>query len=127
NGAPLKPGGVSGTVAGNVFLDSRDFNGSPRGWAMDVGNIKAGAGTSIRDNIIASDTAGNSPAIRLDIGTGVENAADGVGINDLTIAGNIVFKWNSGLYTASGFVNGGTGMTGYNRVTIRDNDFQQMN
>jgi hypothetical protein len=126
NGAELKAGGVTGTVDGNVFLDSHDINGVSRGWGVEINNTQAGANVGIRDNIFAHDTRGTGAAIRLDVGAGVSNAAEGVGINDLTVEDNVVYKWHQGLYTNNGFVNGGTGLTGYNNVTVRNNDFQQM-
>jgi hypothetical protein len=126
NGGAVKAGGVTGTVDGNVFLDSHDIGGSARGWAVEVNNTKAGAGVGIRNNVFAHDTRGTNAAVRLDTGTGVTNPADAVGINDLTVEDNIAYRWHQGFYTAASFVNGGTGLTGYKNVTIRDNDVQQI-
>lgn len=97
-----------------------------RGWAVEVNNTKAGAGVSIRDNIFAHDTRGTNAAVRLDTGESVSNLSDAVGLNDLTIEDNIAYRWHQGFYTDDNFVNGGSGLTGYNNVTVRNNDFQQM-
>lgn len=126
NGAALTPGGVTGTVDGNVFLDSRDINGVSRGWGVEINNLRPDAGVAVRNNVFAHDTRGTGAAIRLDTGAGVTNASQGVGINDLTVEDNITYKWHQGFYTNYQFVNGGAGLTGYNDVTVRNNDFQQM-
>jgi hypothetical protein len=124
NGSTVTAGGVSGRVTGNVFIDDRDINGAARGWAIEVGNLKAGGNTIVSDNIIASDTQNKYPAIKLETDTGATNASQGVGINDLTITRNIVYKWYQGLNIASGFNVGGSGMTALNDLTVSDNDFQ---
>jgi hypothetical protein len=126
NGGNVKPGGVSGDVSGNVFLGSRDINGAGRGWAIEIGNTKpGGSGTFFTKNIIANDAQRYFPAIRLVIGSGVANKAQAVGVNNLTIARNVVYRWNTALGTAEGFVPGGKGDRGFNNVRIEKNDFQQ--
>ena len=63
-GAPtVKAGGVSGRVTGNVILDSRDINGSKRGTAMELSNIRPGADVVVQNNIITADTHRNTAAI----------------------------------------------------------------
>lgn len=52
NGNPVHNGGVSGEITQNVFLGTRDIDGSKRGWAMELGNIQA---ARVTDNIIADD------------------------------------------------------------------------
>ena len=126
NGGAVKAGGVTGTVDGNVFLDSHDIGGVARGWAVEVNNTTPGANVGIRDNIFAHDTRGTNAAGRLDVGADLTNAADGVGLNDLTVEDNIAYRWHQGFYTAAGFVNGGSGYNGYKNVTVRNNDFQQV-
>lgn len=124
NGSPAKAGGVFGAIDGNVFLESRDINGSKRGWAIEIGNTKAGGNTAIRNNVIASDTQSASAAIRFDVGSGVTNASETVGINDVTVEKNIVYRWFRSIGTHDAFVNGGTGQYAYNDVIVRNNDFQ---
>lgn len=124
NGSEVTPGGVAAKVSGNVFLNSRDSAGAPRGWAIELGNIKAGGGSYVRDNIIAQDNENNFPAIKLETATGASNASAGVGINDVTIERNIVYDWNQALNVGTNFVLGGTGQKGFNDVVIRNNDFQ---
>lgn len=126
NGSRAVAGGIEGDISGNVFLGSRDINGASRGWAIELGNLKPGGkGTYFTKNIIANDTQRNFPAIRLMVGSGVHNAGETVGINDLQIARNVVYRWNKALGTADGLVAGGNGQTGFNRVRIEKNDFQQ--
>ncbi len=124
NGSTVMPGGVTGDVSGNVFLESRDIAGAGRGWAIEVGNIKAGANTRIHDNIFSEDSQKLYPAIMLNIGIGVDNQANSVGINDLTIEDNIVHKWDMGLSTSNQYVDGGTGYNAMNNLIVRNNDFQ---
>lgn len=123
NGATIKAGGVSGLVAGNVFIGGRDILGSARGWAIEVGNTKAGGGTTIRDNIILQDNQMANSAIQVSYGSGVTNAAEAVGINDLTIESNIVYGWHSAVRLKYGLVPGGTGATALNGLVVRDNEF----
>ncbi len=124
NGSEVKAGGVTGSITGNVFLEDRDINGAVRGWAIEAGNIKAGSGATISDNIITQDSQNRFAAIRLLAATDASNASTGVGINDLEVTRNIVYKWFSGLTIANDFKLGGSGMTGLNDLEITDNDFQ---
>lgn len=124
NGSEVTAGGVSGKIVGNVFTEDRDTNGATRGWAIEVGNTKAGGGTVISDNIMTDDSQNKYAAIQLQVDTTASNSSTGVGINDLTIERNIVYQWYQALSIASGFKIGGTGATGLNDLTVTDNDFQ---
>jgi hypothetical protein len=122
NGQTIKPGGVTGTVSGNVMLDSRKMGDSTRGWAIEVGNVRAAA---IRDNVIANDGGrGGAAAFSLGFGGGVSNASEGVGINDLLIEDNVVRNWQQSMSLSGGLKPGGSGYTSLNNLTVRDNDFQ---
>ena len=125
NGSTFKEGGVEGRVADNVFIDSRDINGQPRGYAVEVGNTKPGAGTTLEGNIFAHDGQRNHPAIKLAMGSAPGNLQDAVGLNDLTITDNIVYDWYQAISTDSGYVPGASGYKALNGLVVRDNDFQQ--
>ncbi|MEA2735936.1 MAG: hypothetical protein QOE14_2387 [Humisphaera sp.] len=127
NGRDARPGGVSGEIAGNVFLGTADLDGKDRGWAIEMGNIKPGGMTSVVGNIIAHDTQGNSAAIKLTTGDGLkDNAAQTVGVNDLLIAGNIIYRWHAGMEIDKALTPSGGGQNGLNGLVVRDNDFQRL-
>ena len=125
NGSTFTPGGVFGRVANNLFLDSRDIDGSPRGYAVEFGNVKAGAGTVMEGNIFAHDGQRNFAAIKLSMGNPPDNLDAAVGLNDLTIQQNIVYDWYQALSTDSAYLPGASGFKALNGLVVRDNDFQQ--
>jgi hypothetical protein len=125
NGSPVTPGGVSGSVRNNVFLGGPSIAGSPRGWGIEVGNTARGGGTPISGNVFANSPTGAGFAINLEYGSGVTNPADAVGINDLTIDGNVVYNWTRALNLVSGLVPGGTGAQSVNGLTVTNNLFQR--
>ena len=122
-GSQIKAGGVSGTVSGNVFTETRSISGSARGWAIELGNIKS---ATVRDNIITDDGGNGAAAISLGFGSNVTNAGQGVGINNLTIENNIVHNWTQGMTLSGGLNPGGSGYTSLNNLTVRNNDFQRV-
>ena len=125
NGSAQKPGGVSGAVDGNVFLDTRTINGAGRGWALELGNIK---GATVRNNIISEDNDDDgSPAIRLLYGNNLSNTSSGVGINNLVIESNVVHKWTQSMSLDDALRPGGSGHTSLNNLTVRNNEFQIVN
>lgn len=124
NGSAGRPGGVTGEVSGNVFLGGRDISGSARGWAIELGNTSPRGTTIVKDNVIAHDTQGHFPAIVLSYGQNLVNPSEVVGLNNLTIQNNIVYKWYESLGTSSGLQNGGSGVQGYVNVDFVDNQFQ---
>jgi hypothetical protein len=126
NGTSFTPGGVEGHVSDNVFLDSRDINGSPRGYGIELGNTRPDAGTVLERNIFAHDGQRNFPAIKLSMGNAPDNLSDAVGLNDLTVRDNIVYDWYQGLSTDSEYVPGASGFKALNDLTIEDNDFQSV-
>jgi hypothetical protein len=120
---------VSGVVNGNVFLGTRDLNGAGRGKGLEIGNIRPNIPTVVSNNIFAhaNEAAGSDYAMQLSYPG--ENDGQGevaAGLNDLTVQGNIVYRWTKGLRFEPLFVPGGTGRLALNRLTVRGNDFQQV-
>jgi hypothetical protein len=125
-GAMSHVGGAFGEVSGNVFLGGRDVRGEGRGWAIELGNLRPGGNTLVKDNLIAHDAQNLFPAIQLNIGKDIKNPQDTVGLHDVNLVGNIVYDWFAGLSTTNRFINGGTDLNGYSGVLVRNNDFQRM-
>ena len=137
-GSPVTPGGVSGVVNGNVFLGTRDIDGAKRGIGMEVANTRPGIQTIVSNNIFSTDTdvgtggdrslakSDGFPAIMLVYGSDLTNPDQAVGINDLTVRGNIVYKWTAGLSVQDGMQPGGDGLRALNRLQVIDNDFQRI-
>ena len=125
NGGPIKVGGVSGTVSGNVFLGTRKINRPGRGWGfgMEIGNTRRDANTTITNNIFAHSGESTSAAMYLAYGSNVSNAGS-VGINDLTISNNIVYDWSHAISLKSGMVAGGRGAKALNDLVVKFNQFQ---
>ena len=124
NGSQITAGGVSGTVSGNVFLEDKGIAGAARGWAMEIGNTRAGANVTVKDNIVAHSLQQAYPAIILAFGNAVSNQNQAVGINDLTIENNVVYDWRQSVRLASGLVPGGSGYNALRNLAVRNNDFQ---
>jgi hypothetical protein len=124
NTSPVKEGGVSGEVSGNVFYGSRDVPWDEGEWVMDIANTAPGGHTAIHDNLAVGTTSGDKPAIRIRVTDNPSNPTKDVGLNDLTVARNTVYGWSHGLETDATFVPGGTGHFALNGLTVRDNDFQ---
>ncbi len=122
----MTPGGVSGVINGNLFLGTGTINGQARGMAMELGNLRPGSPTIVSNNVVADGTGSAFAAIMLEYGSTVSNPADAVGINDLTIDSNIVYQWDKGLGIQDGLRPGGSGATGLNGLTVRDNVFQKI-
>lgn len=126
NGAGITTkGGVSGHVSGNVFMGSRDINGEGRGIAIEVGNIKRDAGTRIYNNVISSYTGGQLWAIQIGYGNGVTKT-DGVGVNDLTIDHNVIYKWYKGFFTMYGLAKSAPGYMHLGNVTLQNNQWSDI-
>lgn len=126
NGSSFTAGGVEGRVSNNVFMEGRDINGNPRGYAVELGNTKPGAGTTLDGNLFAHDGRRSSfAAIKLSMGAPPSNLPDAVGLNDLTVRGNIVYDWYQALSSDTAYVPGGAGFKALTGLTITGNDFQQ--
>jgi hypothetical protein len=109
NGAPGLPGGVSGIIRNNVYVGSRDINGSPRGWAIELANILK---LELSDVIVAHDRSGNAIAVQVNVPQRAENPQQLVGILDLTIAASVyVWDWPRGpFWKNAAIVPDGSGM-----------------
>lgn len=127
NGDTAAAGGVSGRIEGNVFVGDHAIAGAARGWAIEVGNTKskaAGGGTVITGNIITGDTQNAFAAIQVTYGNNVSNPTEVVGVNDLTIEDNIVYKWYQALALNGNLLPGTVGARGLNGLIVSDNQFQ---
>lgn len=88
-GAPVA-GGVSGTIAGNVFIGpGRDIAGSKRGWGVELANCRS---VVVENNLAAHDRQGAAcwqlkPC-------GAQDNSRAVGLLDLAFAGNRVWDWS---------------------------------
>jgi hypothetical protein len=122
NGAKSTPGGVSGSITGNIFEYGIDM-GTVAGDGIELGNIKPGANVVVANNLFAHGSSDNRSAIVLTYGAGSTNGNPTVGINDLTIQNNIVDDWHGGIRIDGGLVPGGTGPKAINRVKIINNSF----
>lgn len=111
-GLEPEPGGISGRVSRNVFLEGTDIGAETRGIGMTIGNINAD-GAIIEDNIFLHDisaaTFGRAIFIR---------GANGIGIDNLLVRNNIAYNWRGALR-----LTGNIGGQIRNAV-IRDNVFQ---
>lgn len=126
NGASVTPGGVNGIVNGNVFVGGGYIGNLRMGGGMEVSNIKAGYPTVISNNIFTQSIDRAPAAITLTYGLGDTNAQDAVGVNDLTLQGNIVYDWYRGIHVDGGFAAGGAGLKAFNNVRVQENDFQDI-
>jgi hypothetical protein len=129
NGSPATAGGISGIVNGNVFLggNSGEIGGQTRGWGIEIGNTKPNAGTTVSNNIFSGDgTGGEQPAITIGVGNNIHNRSETVGVNDLTIRGNVVYKWPGGIRVNHDLDAGGTGPNSLNGLVVKANEFQRL-
>ncbi|HET6247267.1 MAG TPA: carbohydrate-binding protein [Tepidisphaeraceae bacterium] len=126
NGALTTAGGVSGDVIGNVFFGGANIGSFTQGYGLEIGNTKPGGGTVISNNIISQGGVGGAPAITLQAGKAQIDPQDSVGVNDLMIAGNVINQWSTGIAVVSGLTPGGRGLTAFNDVTIKNNEFQNL-
>ncbi|MDI3282602.1 right-handed parallel beta-helix repeat-containing protein [Polyangium sp. 15x6] len=108
------PGGVTGTVTGNVVHDAGDITeAEPRGIGVQLGNIKSAV---VEDNILAHDKSagGNHIAFELTRKYDPMQVPD-ESIKDLTLRNNIVYDWRGGIRFST---------TALTNVKIEANDFQ---
>ena len=115
NGAATPfPGGVTGSVRGNVVRDSDDITeAEPRGVGIQIGNIKQAV---VEDNILAHDETEGSNHVAFEL-TRKNNPMQvpDEKIQDLTIQNNIVYDWRGGIrFSTTALVN----------VKVEGNDFQ---
>ena len=125
NGAASTPGGVSGSITGNIFEYGIDMGSIP-GDGIELGNIKPGANVVVANNLFAHSSSDNRSAITLTYGGGSTNGNPTVGINDLTIQNNTFDDWRGGIRIDGGLVPGGTGPQAINNVKMINNTFTKM-
>jgi hypothetical protein len=123
-GGPTKAGGVTGRVDGNVFMGGHNLSGLAAGVGMEISNIRAGAGADVSNNVFADGPPSDNAAIVLGVGKSTVNGNSAVGINNLTIENNVVYKWSRGLSISGSLRPGGRGPFGLNDLVVRNNDFQ---
>jgi len=115
-GGVVKPGGVTGSVSNNVFVGGHSINGLAAGVGVEVSNI---ASASISNNVFAyGDPAARNAAINLSPIQGTTNGGSAVGINNLTVANNVVYKWSQGMQISGGVA--------IRNLSVRINDFQNI-
>ncbi len=123
NGSPMTPGGVSGTVSGNVIVGGTNIGSLSRGEGIEIGNV---ANATFSGNLIADGLSTGMAAFSLEAGAGVFNPTQAVGINDLTLTDNVVYNWAQGVSIAPNITPGTTGLYGLNHLAVANNDFQDI-
>jgi hypothetical protein len=131
-------GGVTGSLIGNVMVGDKAqgiiyYNTSQGAYAIGSGlafgqgfviaNTSASSTTLVEDNIFTQDSQNAKPAITLTMAPDTTNPSQAVGINNLTIEGNIFDGWRWGIQTDGRFVPGGTGLYALNNLVVSHNDF----
>ncbi len=87
------PGGVSGTVRGNIVLAGKDIDASnPRGFGIELKNV---IGATVSGNIVANRASTIDGLFA--IGSSVSGGPLGVGVQNTSITNNIVYNWRGGL------------------------------
>jgi hypothetical protein len=132
DGSPTA-GGVSGTVNGNVFLGTRDIAGAGRGVGVEIANVKAAGPTFLSNNVFSNVEgngvawqAGGFAAISLTVGSGKDDASLAVGLRDLTVQGNVVYRWFRGLSLQGDMRPDASGTDGYSGLVVKQNAFSQI-
>jgi hypothetical protein len=135
-------GGVSGSLIGNVVMGDRAsqtiyYNTSAGAYMIGAGvafgqgfviaNTAPSANVMCEYNVFTGDTQNAKPAITLTMATTTTNPAQAVGINNLTVAHNVIDGWRWGIQTDGRFVPGATGLYALNGLTISHNDFVNSN
>lgn len=109
-------GGVSGTVANNIFYGGHNIGSAPAGVGIELSNIRSATVSGNLFQIGVQSTP--NPAIAISNIQGTTNRAAAVGIQSLNITGNTVYAWNQGIR-----INGGFPM---NNLQVRSNSFQNL-
>lgn len=119
------PGGVTLDVTHNAILGSRDISGQRRGMAFQIGNVKSG---TIAQNLIAyGNQAGNTEvAFSIERGNGVAENSQ-VGVNNLNIERNVVYKWTTGIKIDEALKSTGKGSSALSRLRVVNNYLPQKN
>lgn len=124
---PICAGGVTGAVKDNIFIGGGEIDGTARGWALDVANVRE---AQITGNTFAHGTGGHADAsaIRLvfcDLDKASYKGPEPVGIHNLTIENNTVIDWpNQAVLINKSLVADADGPMGMKAVKIGTNNFQ---
>jgi len=95
-----KPGGVTGTVAGNVIRDAGDISATnPRGIGMQVGNIQS---ATIENNILAHDKSAEAYGAAMEFTRKAQPQVPDEKIQNLTVKDNIIYDWRGGIRISTG-------------------------
>lgn len=106
--SPL-PGGVTGSVTGNVFVEGDDISSSkPRGFGLELGNISS---AQVSENLFVNDVSSQPWGVAINM-----DSANGVGAQNLTISNNTIFDWRGGILVGGG---------GTRNITLSSNFIQQ--
>lgn len=124
NGAETQAGGVSGIVENNVFIGGAKTGNYNEGIGLEVGNINRN-GVIVSNNVFANEVNPHGPAIELAYGSGVSNASQAVGLNNVTVENNIMYS-TGGVVLDGGLTPGGNGPQALNNVKILNNQFSNM-
>lgn len=99
------PGGVSGQVVYNVFLEGVDFPKNPsiptyRANGIQVANISAEGGLQIEHNIFANDSSEEAygRAVRLN-GTNCGDNGESCAVRNVSFRQNVIYNWRGGFQT----------------------------
>lgn len=117
-------GGVSGAVIGNLFMGGGTIRGEARGTGLEVANTRPEARVSVANNIFSHGTGVAGPAISITKGRTGDEDRGAVGINDLTVVGNVVYKWPLGLQVNRALGTDGNGANTLRGLAVWGNDFQ---
>ena len=123
NGAHSTPGGVSGSVTGNVFMGGSNIGSLQQGIGLEVGNVNR-SGATISSNIFSTGETASGPAIMLSYGSGQPNPTQSVGLNNVTLSNNTIYSWHSGIDIENGQSPGGSGLTAFNHVSFVNNQLE---
>ena len=124
NGADSTPGGVFGSLIGNITVGTKTYNyTAAAGQGFDIGNTKPGVGVMVSNNIFTHDLQNAKACLQLEMATGTYNSSVTVGENNVTLQNNIVNNWRQAVDLDSRFVDGGTGLYGFSALTVKNNDF----
>ncbi len=125
NGAASTVGGVKGNIENNVFLGDHSVGTLAYGEGVEIDNTARGATVTVSGNVFAGDTQHVMAAIGLAYAYATTNAAATVGLNNVTVADNVIHGWNAGL-SLSAFTDGGTGLASLNGLKVTGNQVQDV-
>jgi hypothetical protein len=120
---PTKAGGVSGRIANNVFSGADNRSSSRTVIGLEITNTNK-SGTTVENNLFVNGhPTRKDAALSLTVGSSRVNGGSAVGINSLTIRGNVVKGWNKVFGIDSKLHSGGSGPTALNGLNVTGNSF----